>query len=497
MSNFLQALGLQSPGIVADNGMDGGGNPIDLLAHLGVPNYSDPAAVVAPDPSQGGALQAFGDATGSQAAPPPNMLQTLSAPPQAPQPAAPPADAPTRPARSRSSILDAIGRVSDVLAKVGGADPLYQPTLDARQDRVLALGNHDRAVTGDNLDQEAKRADITQTHGAITAAENANIQQAAKFVQAIKAKNPNADVPSIWGVVSRGLPQERADALGRLFAENPGAIDALADGGDDGKGEKYGGNIVYATDANGKLHAFQPGLSSNEGRDILPAGFSATDPLKIVNTGGTTALVGTHSAPRILPNTEKPGAAADRAQRGQIADNKNRTAITIAGMPARTKPGDAKGGGDASNVSALLDNISQGFAALHGMNALPGDNGGVVNNVLGALGRTRFGQAAGEQAGSPAAQKRLEIMKNVSALQQAMLKSLPASATRTRFEQEMLSRGLPDPAKMSLGTANTVIQQLRESFARAQAQSAAGGSASVRPTLRAPARAAKPVIVNW
>jgi hypothetical protein len=56
-------------------------------------------------------------------------------------------------------------------------------------------------------------------------------------------------------------------------------------------------------------------------------------------------------------------------------------------------------------------------------------------------------------------------MKNVSALQQAMLKSLPASATRTKFEQEMLARGLPDPSKMSLSTAQTVIGQLRRSYA--------------------------------
>jgi hypothetical protein len=69
----------------------------------------------------------------------------------------------------------------------------------------------------------------------------------------------------------------------------------------------------------------------------------------------------------------------------------------------------------------------------------------------------------------PAAQKRLEIMKNVSALQQAMLKSLPASATRTKFEQEMLARGLPDPSKMSYETAQTVIRQLRESYTEAVA----------------------------
>jgi hypothetical protein len=82
-------------------------------------------------------------------------------------------------------------------------------------------------------------------------------------------------------------------------------------------------------------------------------------------------------------------------------------------------------------------------------------------------------------------------MKNVSALQQAMLKSLPASATRTKFEQEMLARGLPDPAKMSLPTAQTVIKQLQESYMSALAASRkeVGGG---RPTL-----APKPAAGGW
>jgi hypothetical protein len=476
--NILQALGLQSPGIVADDYSGGG---------------SDYGAA----PQQ-----------------PVNAFQGLNQPPPAslPMPDAMPAATPvTQPARSRSSILDHIGRVADVLATVGGAAPLYQPTLDARQDRELTLGDHARTVDLDKLK-------LATAQHALGNAHNARLAQAARGVQAILAANPHADAAAIWPLMARqaGLPEDRAAEIGRQIAADPNALAGIAtldqDAGDavtaaKAANEKFSGQmpVLVRNKATGEVQALQPSLGSGEARNLVPDGYEYVDATKPVNLGGVTAIVGTHSPQRILPNSEKPGSAADRAERGREADNRNRTAIQVAGMPARAKAGE-KAGGDASNVSALLDNIEGGFRDLHGMNALPGDDGGVASNVLAAAGRTRMGQAIGEQAGSAAAQKRLEIAKNVSALQQAMLKSLPASATRTKFEQEMLARGLPDATKMSLGTANTVIRQLRESFARAQAELAAKGGGTrtpVRPVLRSPAAArpaaspGKPTVSNW
>lgn len=46
--------------------------------------------------------------------------------------------APGQTASPRRSLLDTVGRISDVIAQVGGATPLFQPTLDAREDRDLA-----------------------------------------------------------------------------------------------------------------------------------------------------------------------------------------------------------------------------------------------------------------------------------------------------------------------------------------------------------------------
>lgn len=496
--NILQMLGIQSPGIVGPDDYSGGTGGFGAPAGMSAP------AAVAPPPQD------------PMAAPPQNALQTLAAPPPQAMPAPTPLPVPTpptRPARSRSSLLDHIGRVADVLAQVGGAAPLYQPTLDSRQDREITLGDHDRKVDLEKLNQALERAKVRSADGTVADERAARLKAIAGRVQAVVAKNPNADVGQVWSLFAQqgGIPADQAAALGQRVVADPSVLDGLAA---DGK-EKYSGSIIYARNKDGKLGAFQPSLVGDDPRSALPEGWEALDPAMVVNTGGVTHVIGKNTGSEIHPytNTAKPDtiittgtqrsiAAGKNATARDIAAGRNATAVQIAGMPARAKAGASGAGGDGSNVLTLLDNIEGGFGDLHRLSALPGDNSGAVGNVLSALGRTHVGQAIGEQAGNASAQKRLEIMKNVSALQQAMLKSLPASATRTKFEQEMLARGLPDPSKMSYGTARTVIRQLRESFNRALAESRTAAPAA-RPTLRAPTRiqpnggAGKPTVTNW
>lgn len=416
-----------------------------------------------------------------------NVMQAAAAPPDMPQPApvpsAPAPAAPAAPARTRRSLLDTVGRISDVLARVGGADALYQPTIDSREDRAHLIDTQ-------GLQRQLTTQEIGKGADEATTRHNALVGNAVRGLQSIRRANPNADIGTVWPLLARqaGIPDDQAARLSQIFATHPEAIDgmsALINGH-----QEYNGQVVYARDANGHIAAFQPSNSNaSEARNILPAGFEPIDPLTFVNTGN--AQVGVHSrsgtVERILPIAERPGEAANRAQRGEIADASNRTAITIAGMPARASGTAAHAATDPTNGLTLLNSIEHAFGELHRMNALPGDDGGTVGNIVSALGRTGVGQAIGEQAGSPAAQMRLEIGKNVSALQQEMLRSLPASATRTRFEQEMLARGLPDPTRMSLATARTVIGQLRESYTRALAASRRQAAPAARGGASAPA----------
>lgn len=433
---------------------------LNFLAQ-GAPQGAAPTNVlqqVAPPPAVGAPQQP--QAAVPQAPPPPPPPPTPADIAQAATAASPPAPKPRR------SLLDTIGRISDVLATVGGAQALYQPTLDARQDRGLALEDHTRKVDLDKLSLDLKRQEVSAGNLSPVLAERKRIGTA------LSALNGNENAAALWPSIAEqaGIDPARAQAIGKLIAANPDSIGVLAKslGADD---DKLGKNVYFGTNAEGKTVAYQVGPDGNPHvLDFGNTGITPSDPIKIVDTGNGQAIVGqSGGVKKILPKLEAPGRAADRSERGREADNTNTTAITIAGMPARAKDGataNAKAG-DA-NVPTLLNNIEQGFNDLHGMKALPGEGSG-VGQLEGIIGRTAAGQKVGEQLGMPAAQKRLEIMKNVSALQQAMLKSLPASATRTKFEQEMLARGLPDPSKMSLKTAQTVIGQLRKSYTEAVA----------------------------
>lgn len=512
--NFLSKLGFipPRPGMGSSEGYDGSEygaagyalpppdsapppQPENLLA--GIPGYG---AASAPDPSAPAAVAPPPAAAPATAAPAQNLLQTLNV-------GAPPNDAPeaTQPARARSSLLDTVGRISDVLAKVGGANALYQPTLDSRQDRTITLGDHDRAVAMEKI----KLADAT---GDLGDKSNARLGNAVRGLDAITSANPKADISKIWPLLAAqaGIDPARAQLLGAEMAANPDMIKGLA--GTVGATKEFGLQPFYYTDSEGKLKA---GQLSKDGtfQAIDLDGGTASDPTKAVNLGDRTALVGSRSGQvtTTLANGEKPGGAADRAARIQIAGGNNAATVNAATIranaPGKGKPGNDPGA-EATNGLALIDNISRGFDDLHGMKALAGDNSGTVGNVLGALGRTGVGQAIGEQAGAPAAQKRLELAKNISLLQQTLIKSLPASATRTKFEQEILKTALPDPSKMSYGTAQTIIGQYRDIFRRAQAQAGGGtgngGSRPLPPRLGAPAsrapvraRPGKPSISNW
>jgi hypothetical protein len=413
-----------------------------------------------------------------------NVLQAAQPAPMPVQAPPPPAPVAVAEPHKRRSLLDTIGRISDVLAKVGGADALYQPTLDAREDRTLALGDHSRKVDSETIKLATDKFELGDKH-------NTRLGQVARGLKAIQAGG--GDINQAWPVLAQRMDLDPAtvDSVGKAIATDPTALDGLIAATTDPKLQqsKYSGSVVYAKGPDGKIVAFQPSLNDDGGRSILPDGYSAIEPSKVVDLGGSAAVVGNSGQSKvILPKTVRPDTLVTAStSRANNRDN-NQTALTIAGMPARATQAPGKGGaaGDAANVSALLDNIQSGFADLHGMKALPGEGSG-VGQIEGIIGRSALGQKFGEQLGTPPAQKRLEIMKNVSALQQAMLKSLPASATRTKFEQEMLARGLPDPSKMDYRTANTVIQQLRDSFARAVAASQKSTPAAAAPKNVKPA----------
>jgi hypothetical protein len=413
-----------------------------------------------------------------------NVLQAVAQPPAAPVAAPTPTPAPVEHPRKRLSVIDVIGRLADTIATVGGSQPMYAPTLEHIQDRASQV----------DMDALKKRLMTAQV-----GEEELNPILAARkrMGTALGALAGNKDAAALWPSVAAqaGITDaQQVAAIGAQLEKNPGsaAIFAKALGADI---DNLGKNVYFGTGPDGKTVAYQVGPDGNPHLlDFGATGIIPSDPIKVVDAGGSQVIVGSGGAPRrIIPKSVNPNTMVTTQAQRDIAAGNNRTQLTIAGMPARAQAGKSAGGGtgDMGAANMLLDNIERGFSDLHKMKALPGE-GGAAAQIEGALGRTALGQHLGEQFGVPSAQKRLEIEKDINSLQSEMVKSLPASATRTKFEQEIQRRRMPDPARMTYATSQAVIADLRKLFVKAQQDAAAelarkGGTAApvpatIRPT---------------
>jgi hypothetical protein len=120
--NFFQNI---TPGFAEQDNYGSGTvapSPDDFLRRLFA--GQDQVNVLQPQQDNSAAPQNFGVQPQvnvlQQAGIDPNSLQSSQIQPQ-------------QTSKPRRSFLDVLGGISDVLAKVGGAEPLYQPTLDARR----------------------------------------------------------------------------------------------------------------------------------------------------------------------------------------------------------------------------------------------------------------------------------------------------------------------------------------------------------------------------
>lgn len=134
--------------------------------------------------------------------------------------AAPEPAAPARAPRERRSVLDTIGRVSDVLARVGGAEALYQPTLDARQDRTLGMEDRERKIQADEIALATGKFNLG-------GAQSVRLGQFARGLKAIGAGG---------GDINRALPilaqqmqldPETVQMFQQAVATDPNALDGI------------------------------------------------------------------------------------------------------------------------------------------------------------------------------------------------------------------------------------------------------------------------------
>ncbi|MBA4164343.1 MAG: hypothetical protein C0510_06885 [Erythrobacter sp.] len=151
-----------------------------------------------------------------------NILEAIGGAPAAPA-VMPQQQAPESP-RKRRSFLETLGRVSDVIAQVGGADPLYQPTLDAREDRTRAIDLD--ALRKQIVEQQIAQGQQTIAAGDIELADS----ERARLGQALGAIATNPEAIGMWSQIAAeaGIDEQRAAQIGGLLQQNPDLAPALA-----------------------------------------------------------------------------------------------------------------------------------------------------------------------------------------------------------------------------------------------------------------------------
>lgn len=420
-----------------------------------------------------------------------NVLQQAQLPQDAPQPAQIPQQVqqPQQAPRTRRSFLDTLGGISDVLARVGGAEAMYQPTLDARHDREMADQFNTQKLTLGNFEVGDK-----------------GNQRAAQALLGLKAiQKGGGDINTAWPLLAQnaGIPADRAAQLADIFGQHPEALDGVIASLGGQQSQEFGLQPFFAQDDSGNLVAYQLGKDGNVHKVALPEGQSPIDPMKFIDVGNAQVGVGERSgAPRrILPKGEAPGKLADRESRERIAGRNNRTAITIAGMPAR---GGGKTGEDARSPVAFqgaldildqMDNAVSRMASAGSINA-PGQTpkqriGATAMETVPFLERVTNpeGYTARQDLNRLRARAVTEIVPLLSSIKIGG-KNIDSAAEAKRFDN--MFSNVTDAAS-ARRASNEARQRIQYLMSHADKPAAPRPSRSITPRRAA----GKPTVSNW
>lgn len=421
--------------------MPSGLDDLDLSALV------DPEPAAAPPPSYMSHMEAA-----------PNVLQALNPPAAAPAPEIQQAPVEAKPARrERPALLDFVGRLADGFATVGGAAPLYEPTLNAREDRMrqMDLGDLQRISAEQQVDQGDDEA---QTRG------NVLLGTAVRGLQAIVRANPETDISAAWPILARqaGLDDERAQALGQLFAENPQAIAGMA--ALTGQQSQYGLQPVYSRDAQGNLRAYQLGQNGDSRPVQFGEGEVPVEPLVRVDAGDRTEMVGGRSGQlrRTIQRGERPEAPANRNFRREMQEDdqefragendKDRDSRENVSRNRTTGGGSTLTPTQRGNVAQVREGLPGIERSLARVDALS-RRLSVTNS--GAIG----GLIPGNIAGSAAAE--FDAAQAVLTAQIRSLMRIVGSGADSNFETRLSTALAPSRSQSAPGRAES-IRSLRE-----------------------------------
>ncbi len=346
----------------------------------------------------------------------------------------------------RLSALDTIGRLADVFARVGGAEALYQPTLDARQDR-------ERQIDLDGLRRQQEQQKITSGQNEINAQIAARAGSVVRGLQAIRARG--GDVNKALPILAQqaGLPADQVALFGQALQSDPSALDALAAQLNGVEKTQYGLNPIVLTDGNGHQKLIQPSQDGGFHEIPLPEGFQPANGIQVVDNGLSQTPLDKKTGRPIAPaiqNTGKlspdsvpilgadgrpvgvrvlPGSATDRNL--NIRENPQPKAAGQKQTQAIQKQREA--------VRNVLDNVDEMLGSIEQLKTMgalskPGDS--AIDNVSRYLGTTGIGQTVNRALGSKAQEQRDNISGIANGILAQMKSALALTGQQLNTEKE-------------------------------------------------------------
>lgn len=318
--------------------------------------------------------------------------------------------------RPRRSLLEILGQVGDVVAQVGGADPLYQKSLDADRMREQQIQDRNFAV--------AKRDEDLL---------NSRRTTLARGIEAISRQyGEDAAIAALPQLASSvGLTPEQQRAMEEQFAQGgDGSLNSFIEMFGYDAMPKYSLNPTITQDAEGNIGISQINDRGQARATDLGEGVSPTGTLINVNTGGTNVLANRYTG---QPNStfqrqEEPGRAADRRSRERIATMASADRRYATDRRAATSGAKAGNSNDATRrVEVGMGRISAALDSLERMGAVTSERNSTLSNLGNYAAATGIGQAIGQARATPAQTQR-DLITQAS---QALLRDVATAAGMT------------------------------------------------------------------
>lgn len=288
-----------------------------------------------------------------------SQIVNMPSPVQAPQTAL--AAQPVESPKKRRSVLETIGRLADVFAQVGGAQPLYQSTLNARQDQT------------NQIDLDAMRKQLLQQQVQAGAAAPQDAVR-ARIGQALGAfaGNPEllAQAPQVFEQL--GIPQEQASQIFGLIQQNPALAGPLAQAM--GFEPAKQGSLPAAIQNYQIYRQILETQGQAAADEFLRFAATPGDNVKTLDLGGSTAIIDPRgNVKKVLPRTERPGFSGGRPT-----------------APAPTPSGKAATKADpvqlAASAAPIVADLRDAITRLHNSGGMTDEKSG-LSGVISATAR--------------------------------------------------------------------------------------------------------------